>query len=113
MSASYFVRYEITAQDLGAFLRHYRDRHLPLVASWPGLQRIVLHTATEWHDPFPVNRGHAVLLAQFEFESPEALNAAFASPERAAARRDFQQFPAYEGLVTHQAMLSEEVWRKP
>ena len=113
MSVSYFVRYDISAPDLDAFLERYRKVHVPLVATWPGLQRMVIHTPVEWKDPFPVNRGNAVLLAQLEFDSLEAMNAAFASRERARAREDFQRFMTYEGTVTHQAMRSEEVWRSP
>lgn len=110
MSVSYFVRYDIEAGDLAAFLRRYRDVHVPLVARWPGLRRMVMHTPVEWQDPFPVNRGKAVLMAQLEFDSEEAMNRAFASPERAAAREDFKRFMTFEGTVTHQAMRSEEVW---
>lgn len=113
MSVSYFVRYDITASDLKAFLDRYRTVHVPLVAKWPGLQRMVLHTPVEWNDPFPVNRGRAVLLAQLEFDSEQAMNTAFASPERVAAREDFKRFMTFEGTVTHQAMSSEEVWRSP
>jgi uncharacterized protein (TIGR02118 family) len=113
MSVSYFIRYEITAKDPAAFVRHYRDVHLPLITAWPGLERITLHTPVEWNDPFAITRGKAVLLVQFEFASTEALNKALFSPERAKARLDFQNFPAFAGTVTHQAMESSEVWRKP
>jgi uncharacterized protein (TIGR02118 family) len=113
MSVSYFVRYDIAAPDLKEFLERYRKVHVPLVASWPGLQRMTLHTPVDWKDPFPVNRGKAVLMAQLEFDSEEAMNKAFASRERAAAREDFKRFMTYEGSVTHQAMASEEVWRSP
>lgn len=110
MSVSYFVRYDIEAGDLKAFLRRYRDVHVPMVARWPGLKRMVMHTPVEWRDPFPVNRGKAVLMAQLEFDSEAAMSKAFASPERAAAREDFKRFMTFEGTVTHQAMRSEEVW---
>jgi uncharacterized protein (TIGR02118 family) len=110
MSVSYFVRYDIEARDLEAFLRRYREVHVPLVARWPGLQRMVMHTPAEWQDPFPVNRGKAVLMAQLEFESEAAMNKAFASRERAEAREDFKRFMTFEGAVTHQAMKSEVVW---
>ena len=110
MSVSYFVRYEIAAPDLEKFLDRYRKIHVPLVATWPGLRRMVMHTPVEWKDPFPVNRGKAVLMAQLEFDSEAAMNKAFASPERAAARDDFKRFMTFEGTVTHQAMRSEEVW---
>jgi uncharacterized protein (TIGR02118 family) len=112
MTASYFVRYEIRTPDLGAFLAHYRERHVPILARWPGMRRVVLHTAAEWHDPQPVHRGTAVLLAQLEFESREALEAAMRSPERAEAREDFKRFPPFEGSVVHQAMDSVEAWRR-
>jgi uncharacterized protein (TIGR02118 family) len=111
MSVSYFVRYDIDVRDTEAFIRRYREVHVPLVSRWPGLQRMVLHTPLAWQDPFPVNRGRAVLIAQLEFETEEAMNRAFASPERAAAREDFKQFMTFDGKVTHQAMASDEVWR--
>jgi hypothetical protein len=40
MTISYFVRYDITAPDLPAFIERYRKVHVPLVAKWPGLQRM-------------------------------------------------------------------------
>lgn len=113
MSVSYFVRYDIAVSDVTAFVERYRSVHIPLVRSWPGLQRMVIHTPMDWNDPFPVNRGKAVLLAQLEFENEEAMNHAFASRERAEAREDFKRFMSFEGTVTHQAMKAEEVWRSP
>ena len=113
MSVSYFVRYDIAVSDVDAFVRRYREVHVPIVTRWPGLRSMVLHTPVEWRDPFPVNKGRAVLMAQLEFDSEEAMNRAFASPERAAAREDFKRFMTFEGTVTHQAMHTEEVWRKP
>jgi uncharacterized protein (TIGR02118 family) len=113
MTVSYFVRYDITSQDPEAFVRFFRKEHVPLVSAWPGLKRIALHTQVEWNDPFAIVRGNAVLLVQFEFESAEALKKALFSRERERSRINFQNFPAFAGTVTHQAMTSEEVWRKP
>jgi len=113
MSVSYFVRYDITVADLPGFIERYRKVHVPLVATWPGLQRMVIHTPLDWKDPFPVNRGKAVLMAQLEFDSERAMNEAFASRERAVAREDFKHFMTFEGTVIHQAMKAEEVWRSP
>ena len=45
----------------------------------------MIHTPVDWKDRFPVNRGKAVLIAQLEFDSEEAMNRAFASRERAEA----------------------------
>jgi uncharacterized protein (TIGR02118 family) len=113
MSVSYFVRYDITALDVQRFLERYRHEHLPLLARWPGIRRIVLHTPRDWHDPCAVTRGNTVLLAQLEFESAEALQAALQSAGRAAAREDFKRFPPYEGSVVHQVLAQDEVFRAP
>ena len=112
MSVSYFVRYDIEVADLDAFLRRYREVHVPMVTCWPGLRAMKLHTPLQWKDTAPVNKGRAVLLAQLEFDTQADLERAFASPERAAAREDFKRFMTFEGTVTHQAMATEEVWRR-
>ena len=113
MSVSYFVRYDVTTQDAAEFVRYYREVHVPLVAGWPGLKGIVLHTPVDWNDPFAITRGTSVLLVQLEFDSAAALRKALFSPERAKARLDFQNFPAFAGTVTHQALASEAVWKGP
>ena len=113
MSVSYFVRYDIHVADHHAFVDYYRTHHVPKLATWPGLKRVVLHTAIDWSDTWPVNRGRTVLMAQLEFDSAEAMHAAFASPERAATRADMANFPPFEGVVTHQALASAEAWRRP
>ncbi len=113
MSVSYFVRYDVSTHDVAAFVRRYRERHVPILQRWPGIRRIALHTQADWNDPFAIHRGSAILLVELEFESAEALKQALFSKARAEARLDFQGFPAFSGTVTHQAMQSEEVWRKP
>jgi uncharacterized protein (TIGR02118 family) len=111
MTVSYFVRYEIDESD--DFVRYYKDHHVPILARWPGIRRILLHTDLKVKDPFQVNRGNAFLVAQLEFESRADLERALESPQRAEARRDFQEFPPCEGKVFHQAMRQEEVYRSP
>lgn len=113
MSISYFVRYDVSVADLNQFLEYYRKNHVPILARWPGVRRIVLHTPIEWSDAWPVKRGRAVLMAQLEFDTAQAMHAAFASPERAVARADMANFPPFEGVVTHQALASAEAWRRP
>jgi hypothetical protein len=88
VSVSYFVRYDISAPDLPAFLERYREVHLPLVSTWPGLQRVVMHS------------GNAVLM-QFEFDTEKAMNEAL------------KKFIQFEGSVVQEAMRAEEVWRSP
>ena len=113
MTVSYFVRYDITGIDAGRFIERYREEHVPILARWPGIRRVILHSPAEWSDPFQVNRGRTVLLAQLEFSSRESMEEALRSKARADAREDFKQFPHFEGTVIHQAMAQDEVFRAP
>ena len=109
-SISYFVRYEGRAEDRDAFVDFYRTEHVPVLAQFPGIERIVLHTPEPWQDPFPVKPDRFELLAQMIFESSEALDQALRSEARALAREHFAGFPPFHGVVYHQAARSEEVW---
>jgi uncharacterized protein (TIGR02118 family) len=113
VTVSYFVRYEISPRDPQRFLEHYRNVHVPILARWPGMRRVVLHTGVSTRDSLPTQEGGTFLLAQLEFESQADLDAAFASPQRAEARVDFERFPQYDGRVTHQAMAQDEIYRAP
>jgi uncharacterized protein (TIGR02118 family) len=104
------VRYEGQAASFEAFVARYRDEHVPILARFPGIRRIVLHTPVAWRDPFPVKPDRFLLLAQMIFDSQEDLDQALQSEARALAREDFAKFPPFEGTVYHQAALSEEVF---
>jgi uncharacterized protein (TIGR02118 family) len=110
MTVSYFVRYDIEADDLQAFIRYYRERHVPVLATWPGIRSVSLHTSEYWNDPFPVNKGNTALLVQMVFDSKQSLDVALHSESRSFARHDFANFPKFEGIVTHQMMQSEEIF---
>ena len=110
MPVSYFVRYEGQAENPAAFLAHYRNHHVPLLARFPGIRRIVLHAPLAWNDPYPVKPDRFSLIAQMIFDSLADLERAVGSEARAAARADFAQFPPFDGAVYHQAAQSEEVF---
>lgn len=107
---SYFVRYEGKAENAQAFLGYYREKHVPILARFPRIRKIILHVPAAWNDPFPVKEGNCALLAQMVFDSKRDLDAALASPARNEARGDFASFPAFGGEVFHQAMTSEEAY---
>lgn len=111
MTVSYFVRYDGEAANRTAFLRYYREHHAPILARFPGIRSIVLHSPVEWHDTFPVNPDRFTLLAQMIFDSEEDLDRALQSEARAEARADFAHFPPFEGAVYHRAVVSEEVFK--
>jgi uncharacterized protein (TIGR02118 family) len=110
MTVSYFIRYEGQAANRSAFLRYYRDHHVPILARFPGIRGIVLHSPVQWHDEFPVNPDRFTLLAQMIFATEADLHRALQSQPRAEARSDFARFPPFAGVVYHQAVVSEEVF---
>ena len=107
MTVSYYIRYHGEAADKNAFLEHYRDVHVPHLLRFPGIRTVIMHHATESADPFPVEPGGDLLLAELVFDTLEDLNGALASPARADARADFESFPEFRGAITHQAMIAE------
>jgi uncharacterized protein (TIGR02118 family) len=104
------VRYEGQPENPEAFLARYRDLHVPILARFPGIRQIVLHTPAHWQDPYPVNPDRFALIAQMIFDSQADLENALRSPARAAAREDFAKFPPFHGAVYHQAAVSAEVF---
>ena len=110
MPASYIVRYQGSAPEPDRFLDYYRASHAPILQRFPGIGSLVLHRQADFTDPFPVNPGGNLLIAQMTFDDIPALNAALASPARAEARDDFAGFPAFDGGVTHQAFISEKIF---
>jgi len=110
VSVSYFVRYEGKAANSEEFLAHYRERHVPLLARFPKIRRILLHTPTPWQDAYPIKPDTFAILVQMEFDSLADLENAVGSEARAEARRDFSQMPPFQGVAYHQAAVSEEVF---
>ncbi len=108
MTVSYYVRYHGETVDRDAFLDHYRDVHVPHLLRFPGIRSVILHHATASADPFPVEPGGDLLLAEMVFDTIRDLDDALVSEARADARADFASFPAFRGSITHQAMVAEE-----
>lgn len=110
MTASYIVRYHGTAPDPDAFLDNYRNCHAPILRKFPGIGSLILHRGADFTDPFPVNPGGNLLIAEMTFDDLPSLNAALASSARAEARDDFANFPRFDGEVTHQAFVSDKLF---
>ena len=94
MTASCFALYRPPA-DAADFARHYFGTHVPLVERTPGLVENRVHRVTR---PI-VGTPEYHLLAELVFTSPEAVRAAFRSPEWAAAGEDLQAWGGTELLT--------------
>ncbi len=85
-------------QSWDEFQRYWRDEHGPIAARMPGLRGYVQNHATE--------RGNVpYAVAELSFDSPEALQAALASPEGQAALGDLGNF--VDGGKTGMAVVDE------
>jgi uncharacterized protein (TIGR02118 family) len=109
MSVSYFVFYRGQAEQPAEFLDHYRNVHVPILSSWPGIESVRLHTPLDWSDSHPVHKAGIALAAEMTFRNVEEFQQALRSEARIAARRDFERFPKFVGDVFHQAMASEKL----
>ena len=72
-----------------AFDRHLRETHLALVAQLPGLRRLVLNHVQSGPDEPPPDYD---AIAEDWFDSPEAVQAALASPAGQAINADAATF---------------------
>ena len=78
------------------FERHMRETHLPLVAKFPGVRRLVVN----WVLPDPNGPEPAFdAVAEDWFDDAQAMGAAFASPEGKAVIEDTPNFLDIERFV--------------
>jgi uncharacterized protein (TIGR02118 family) len=84
--------------DLGQeeFRRYLDEKHLPLLKRLPGLERLVLNYVL----PAPDGTAPAYdAVAENWFDSPEAMQAGFASPEGQAVYADTPNFTDVDRLA--------------
>jgi uncharacterized protein (TIGR02118 family) len=91
--AAYLVLYEGRPRDPEAFLRHYVERHVPLLWEFPGIRDVEVGLGRD-SDVFMVVR--------LVFDDLDTLRKAITSTQRARARTDMlENFPPFEGRVHH------------
>ena len=78
-----------TPTDRDAFEEHYLSVHVPLAKRLPGLRRYAIS-----RDVTTIRGDTAYLVAQLDWDSTEALRAAFASPEGRATAEDMAHLAA-------------------
>jgi hypothetical protein len=107
---SYFVRYRGASPSPETFASYYETRHAEILKQFPNIRSLTLHRPAPFTDPFPVRRDETMLLAQMQFGSADDLDKALHSQARRLARDDFQQFPPFDGEVTHEAMIGKVIF---
>ncbi|MFN3349910.1 hypothetical protein [Pseudorhodoplanes sp.] len=98
---SYMVEYEGPAKDENAWHLFYVTGHPPLLAKFPGIRKIEIYTPAVAISALPFAVRRSMQRNKTVWDHADAMNAAMASPVRAALRKDFHKFPAFEGAATH------------
>jgi len=101
VTVAYLVLYEGKPRDKAAFDRYYREQHVPILRRFPNIRAIRIHTGTR--------ESVLYMLVEMRFDSLEHLDLALASEARAEARRDRDKFPAFDGTIRHQTVVTEDV----
>lgn len=85
-------------EDIEAFELDYMTNHVPTAARLPGLRRLVTTRVTDgWQGATPTH----YRVVEAEFDSREALEAAFSTLEFAAMRADRQRLIDTYGVDNH------------
>ncbi len=81
-------------EDEEAFLRHYREVHLPLVEQTPNLEKTIINHVSG----SPFGETDFFMIAEMHFGDKARFDEAMASPENRAAGKDLMSFA--KGIVT-------------
>jgi hypothetical protein len=106
---SYVVRYHHPAENVEEFVSHYIADHPPILGKLPEIRSVLCYL------PFSSGAGAALPPADYMvgnevvFDTPEAFNAAMASPVRLELRAHFKSFPKFTGKNTHYPMMRRQV----
>ena len=111
---SYMVEYEGPAKDENAWHLFYVEGHPPLLAKFPNIRKIEIYTPATLISALPFELRRSMQRNKTVFDSAEAMNAAMASPVRAALRKDFHKFPEFAGGTDALSVPHDFcAWRKP
>ena len=108
-AVSFFVQYDGPAQDPEAFHAYYRSHHVPIVFRMPGIRAVAYHLPTPFAGPAIGHVVSRLQIVQAVFNSSDDFVAMRKSGERKEGLRDFENYPKFEGAVTHQVMDSRRI----
>ncbi|SNS54058.1 conserved hypothetical protein [Geodermatophilus saharensis] len=94
-------------EDPAAFDAHYRDTHVPLTVQLPGLVRFTTGRPQSLDPSHPAPH----LVAELDFDSEEAMGAAFASEAGKAGAKDIASFATGGATMTHYEVTEVHVSR--
>ena len=108
-AVSWIVQYNGPADDPPAFHAYYRSHHVPIVHRMPGIRSLNLYSPEPWTGTARLHTVNHLLIVQAVFDDLDGLLAMRNSPQRREGLQDFNNYPKFEGPVTHQAMRSHRI----
>lgn len=108
-AVSFFVQYDGPAEDPNAFHTYYRDHHVPIVFRMPGIRSVSYYLPTSAKGPAIGQQVQRLQIVQAVFDSADEFLKMRQSGERKEGLRDFDNYPKFEGPVTHQVMNSKRL----
>jgi uncharacterized protein (TIGR02118 family) len=106
---SYVVRYHRPAEDEASFVSHYLADHPPILAKLPGIRSVLCYVPLDGGTSGVLPAADYMIGNEVAFDSPEAFNAAMASPIRLELRAHFKSFPPFTGRNTHYPMMRRQI----
>ena len=106
---SYVVRYHHPAQNPEAFVSHYIADHPPILGKLPEIRSVLCYLPLAQTGSGTLPPADYLVGNEVVFDSPEAFNAAMASPVRLELRAHFRNFPPFTGRNTHFPMMRRQV----
>jgi uncharacterized protein (TIGR02118 family) len=104
---SYVVRYHHPADNAAEFVSHYVADHPPILGKLPQIRSVLCYLPVDVAGVLPP--ADYMIGNEVAFDSPDAFNAAMASPVRHELRAHFKSFPPFTGKNTHYPMMRRQL----
>jgi hypothetical protein len=106
---SYVVRYHHPAENVAKFVEHYLADHPAILGTFPDIRSVLCYLPVDVAAPKILPAADYMLGNEVAFDSPQAFNAAMASPVRHELRAHFKSFPPFTGRNTHYPMMRRQL----
>jgi len=102
---SYVVRYHHPAENVAEFVAHYIADHPPILGKLPEIRSVLCYLPFSSGAEGVLPAADYMVGNEVVFDTPDAFNAAMASPVRHELRAHFHSFPKFTGKNTHYPMM--------
>jgi len=102
---SYVVRYHHPAESVEEFVSHYIADHPPILGKLPEIRSVLCYLPLSSGAEGVLPAADYMVGNEVVFDTPDAFNAAMASPVRHELRAHFHSFPKFTGKNTHYPMM--------